>query len=152
VEKEVMEIIKEVKKLNEVLRNSRISELCDKVYCLSRSLSKLAGRMYDAFDILFFKPLIFEAGQEKQVSTLIVQLYACNVKIHEIRVDEGITIVELFNKIFESEDIKKQLLSDIYVALHEIIREIALSADLVRRIEEIERKVEDIRSKIEPDP
>jgi hypothetical protein len=30
--------------------------------------------------------------------------------------------------------------------------ETALDADLVRRIEEIERKVEDIKSKIEPDP
>jgi hypothetical protein len=149
----VTKIVEEVKKLNEVLKNTRISELCSKVYCLSKSLRKLAERDYDAFDILFFKPVIFEAGKEIRTSTLTVQLYSCSKKVYEIKVDESITIAELFNKIFdESKNIEEQLLSEIYATLHELVREIALSADLVKRVEEVERKVEEIRSKIEPDP
>jgi hypothetical protein len=143
-----MEIMEEVRKINEVLRNSRISELCDKIYCLSRSLYKLAERMYDAFDVLFFKPLVFKEGEIIQTNVLVVQLYSCSEKIHEVKVDENTTIAELFNKIFESEEIRKRLLDEMQVVLHEIVREIALSADLVRRIEEIESKVEDIRSKV----
>jgi hypothetical protein len=153
VEKKIMDIIEEVKKINELLRNSRISELCDKIYCLSRSLDKLAERLnYDAFEILFFKPVVFEAGEVKPTSEVVVHLYSCNIKVYEMRVDENTTITELFNKIFTVDEIKERILSKMYAILHEIVREVVLSADLVRRVEEIESKIEEIRRKLEPDP
>ena len=152
LEEKLEEIAKEVEEINKVIGSSKISELCDKLYCLSRSLRKLAeGINYDAFEILFFKPVRIESGELKPTEEVTVHLYSCGVKVYEMRVSEKITIAELFLRIRENEEIRRRLLDEMQIALHEIVRETVLKADLVRRIEEVERKIEEIERKIEPD-
>ena len=152
VKEKIMEIVREVEEISKVIGSSKISELCDKIYCLSRSLDKLAERLnYDAFELLFFKPIRFQNGEIKPTSEVVVHLYSCNTKVYEMRVDENTTIAGLFKKIFESSDIRERILDKMQELLHETIREITLKADLVRRIEEVERKIEEIERKIEPD-
>lgn len=148
-------IVKEIEEINKVLKNTRISELCNRLYCLSKSLKKLElteGFNYDSFELLFFKPVIIEGGEIVPTSEVTVHLYSCGVKVGEIKVSEDTTIAELLLRIRENEEIRRRLLDEMQIVLHEIIREIVLRADLVRRVEEVENKIEDIRRKLEPDP
>jgi hypothetical protein len=142
IEKKIIEIVEELKKLNEILKNQKISELCDVLYCLSKSLYKLADKSYDAFDVIFFK------GRDG----VLVQLYSCSTLVHEVKVSEDITIRELFEKIFSDEQLRKRLLDEMQIYLYRIVREFVIDVDLPRRLEELEREIEDIKRMINRDP
>ena len=134
-------IIEIVKKINEILKSSKISELCNKLYAYAKALDAVINKKHYVFEVQFELISSMYAGSEYRV-----RLYVDSEQIWSISIDTDATIKAMFEKIFTSQEIRNELVNKIYRILAELASEIASKADIVQRIKEIEERL------VEEDP
>jgi predicted house-cleaning noncanonical NTP pyrophosphatase (MazG superfamily) len=130
----VEETISEIERINEVLKDSKIGELCDILDAYGRALRALVEKRPDRFDIMFI------AHADRSYT---VKLFVGNEEISYMSVNGNTTINDMFERIFSSQEIKDKVVTMIHKTLAEIAIEIAEKADLVRRVKEIEEKLKE---------
>jgi 2-hydroxy-3-keto-5-methylthiopentenyl-1-phosphate phosphatase len=131
-------IVETIKKINEALKDTRISELCEKLYAYAKALDAIVNKKHYIFELQFELVGTAYAGME-----YIVRLYVGNEQISSISIDTDATIKAMFEKIFTSQEMRSHIVNTIHKTLAEIAEEIAEKADLVERIKEIEERLEE---------
>jgi glutamate-1-semialdehyde aminotransferase len=131
-------ILDVVKKINEALKDTRISELCEKLNAYAKALDALVNRKNYMFELHFSIVAYTHAGSEYRI-----RLYVDNEHVLTAYVPLGTTIDAMFEKIFTSPNYKEELVDKIHGTLTELAREITSKADIVQRIKEIEKRLEE---------
>jgi hypothetical protein len=131
-------IVEIVKKINEILKSSKISELCGKLEAYSKALEAIMNKRHYMFELHFSITSYAHAPDEYKVN-----LYVDNEHVYTIYVPLNTTIDAMFEKIFTSQEARNELVNKIHKTLAEISEEIADKADLVKRIKEIEERLEE---------
>jgi hypothetical protein len=134
-------IVETIKKINEALKDTRISELCEKLYAYAKALDAIVNKKHYIFELQFELVGTAYAGME-----YIVRLYVGNEQISSISINTGATLKEMFEKIFSSQEIRDYVVGKIYRILAELAEEVANKADVIQRIKEIEERL------VEEDP
>jgi hypothetical protein len=134
-------IVEIVKKINEALKDTRISELCKKLDSYRRALDAIVNKKHYIFELQFELVGTAYAGMEYRV-----RLYVNDEQIWSISIDTDATIKAMFEKIFTSQEMRSHIVNTIHKTLAEIAEEIADKADLVKRVREIEERL------VEEDP
>jgi hypothetical protein len=134
----VEEIRKEVEKINEILRETKIEELCKKLRAYANALDAVINEKHYAFKLHFSITSYSHAGRE-----YAVRLYVDNEYIYTVHVEPGTTIDALFEKVFTSEDVRNDIVKRIHGTLVEVAKEIADKADIIERIRSIEERLEE---------
>jgi hypothetical protein len=132
-------ILETVRKINEALKDTKISELCEKLEAYAKALDAIVNRKHHMFTLHFAK-----IGHNEYK----IGLYADDVYIYTIYVQHDVTIDSLFESIFTNQELRNKLINDIYETLSEIAHEVAERADLVKQIKEIKQRLEEE----DPDP
>ena len=127
------EIKDEIKKINEMLKDSRIADLCDELNAYARTLEAILIKDSDILHLRFHYDL---AGG--YVVYLVVNGYYTG----EVYVENTKSISDLFKTIFESQGLRESLVKNISRILVEVSKEIASKADLVERIKRLEETIE----------
>jgi hypothetical protein len=135
---QVEEIRKEVEKINEILKSSKISELCSKLEAYAEALDAVINEKHYMFKLHFSITSYSHAGREYKI-----QIYVDSEHIYTLYVPLGTSVDALFEKIFTSQEVRNELTNKIHKTLIEIAKEIADKADLVKRIKEIEERLEE---------
>jgi len=132
-------ILETVRKINEVLKDSKIAELCEKLNAYSATLDAIVNRKHHTFTLHFAK-----IGHNEYK----VGLYADDVYIYTIYVQHDVTIDSLFESIFANQELRNKLINDIYETLSEIAHEIADKANIIEQVKRIEERLKEE----DPDP
>jgi hypothetical protein len=136
-EKKILEtstsIIEELKKINEVLKDSRIDDLCSELYAYARTLEAVVTSDTDILHLRFHYNLD---------GTYTVYLIVNEYYTGEVYVENTRSISDLFKTIFGSQELKESLVKKILGVLVEVSKEIASKADLVERVKRLEEVVE----------
>jgi DNA repair exonuclease SbcCD ATPase subunit len=131
-------IVEIVKKINETLKDTRISELCGKLDAYSKALDAVINKKHYMFELHFSTVAYAHAGSEYKI-----RLYVDNEHVFTVYVPLGTTIDAMFEKIFTSQEIKSEIVKKIHDTLAELASEIAEKADIIQRIKEIEERLEE---------
>jgi N-glycosylase/DNA lyase len=131
-------IVETVKKINEALKDTRISELCGKLDAYAKALDAVINKKHYMFKVHFSIVGYAYAGTE-----YAIRLYVDNEHIYTVYVPLGTTIDAMFEKIFTSQEIKSSVVSKIHDTLADLASEIAGKANLVERIKSIEERLEE---------
>ena len=126
-------IVETIKKINETLKDTRISELCEKLKAYAHTLDAITNKKHYWFEVHFSK---LANGEYK------TELYVSGEHIYTVYVKCNTTIDAMFDNVFGSQEIKSEVVERIYKTLAEIADEISSKADLVERIKSIEEKLE----------
>jgi uncharacterized protein YqgV (UPF0045/DUF77 family) len=129
-------IVEVIKKINEALKDSKISELCEKLSAYSKALDALINKKHYMFELHFSIVAYAHAGSEYRIN-----LYVDDEYIHTVYVPLGTTIDAMFEKIFTSQEIRDSVVKKIHDTLVDLAEEIASKADIVKRVEELEELV-----------
>jgi len=130
-------IVELVKKINETLRESKISELCKKLYAYGRALDAIVNKKHYMFELQF---------SVVGYNEYRVQLHVDNEYVGTVYVPLNTTVDAMFEKIFNNQELRERLVSEIYETIAELAEEIASRANLVERVREIEKRL------VEEDP
>jgi hypothetical protein len=136
--KEAISITEIVKKINEVLKDSKIDGLCRKLDSLAKALDAVVNKKHHMFELHFSVTSYTYAGRE-----YAVRLYVDGEYIYTAYAEPNTTIDAMFEKIFTSEEIKSEIVRKIHETLAELASEVASKANLVERIKEIEERLEE---------
>jgi len=131
-------IVEIVKKINEALKDTRISELCKKLDSYRRALDAIVNKKHYIFELQFELVSFTYTGSEYRV-----RLYVDSEPIWSTSIETDATIKAMFEKIFTSQEIISHIVYTIHKTLAEIAEEIADKADLVKRVREIEERLEE---------
>jgi len=129
---QITEVAEVIKKVNEALKDSEIDVLCKRLDAYGKALNAVIKKKHYMFKLHFD---IVTYSEYK------IQLYVDDEYVYTVYVPLGTTIDALFEKVFTSQGIKTELTNKIYDVLSELAREIADKADIVRRVEEIEKRL-----------
>jgi hypothetical protein len=135
---ETTSILETVEKINEALRDTRISELCAKLKAYARALDALVNKKHHWFDLQFVVNVYQYAGSDYRVNISVN-----GELISSITVGRNATVDTVFERIFTSQEVKSEVVDKIYKTLAELVSEIASKANLVERIKEIEKRLEE---------
>ena len=126
-------IIEEIKKLNEVLKNSRITVLTEELEAYARALRAVIVKSTDDLH------LEFHYNQDMNYKIYII---TSGYYIDNLVVSKDTSVASLFNTIFTSRELREALVEKILMTITEISREIAAKANLFERIRRLEEALE----------
>jgi len=136
-EKELVEmakgLIEEVNKINEMLKDSKISELCDEVYVYARAL---------------------EDSLEGKISIFAFRIERGTIHIYDIfRADRPIelwsgllpeastNVIEMLKSLVSSEGFRVEVMKKMLKTINALGAELANKADIVRKVRELEERL-----------
>lgn len=136
-EKELVEmakgLIEEVNKINEMLKDSKISELCDEVYVYARAL---------------------EDSLEGKISIFAFRIEGGTIHIYDIfRADRPIelwsgllpeastNVIEMLKSLVSSEGFRVEVMKKMLKTINALGAELANKADIVRKVRELEERL-----------
>jgi len=132
-------ILETVRKINEVLKDTKVSELCEKLKAYARALDAITNKKHYMFNVHFSKL----ANQEYKV-----QLYVDGEHIYIVYIPHDASVDTMFERIFALQEIRDHVVSKIHDTLVDIAHEIADKANIVQQIKEIEERLREE----DPDP
>jgi len=133
---QAISVIEIVRRINEVLKDSEIAELCRRLDSYATALDAVVNKKYHWFDVQFVLVSTAHAGTD-----FTVRLYVKGEYIYSISVERNTTIEQMFEKVFSSQELKTELTNRIYDILSEIASEIASKANIVQRVKELEERL-----------
>jgi hypothetical protein len=136
--KQAASIVEVVKKINEALKDTRISELCEKLNAYAKALDALVNRKNYMFNLQISIVGYAHAGTE-----YAIRLYVEKEHIYTVYVPLNTTIDAMFEKIFTSQEIKSSVVSKIHDTLADLADEISRKANIVKLVKEIEERLEE---------
>jgi len=125
-------IVETIKKINETLKDTRISELCEKLKAYAHTLDAITNKKHYWFEVHFSK---LANGEYK------IELYVSGEHIYTVYVKSDTAVDAMFESIFAMQEIRDHVVSKIHDTLVDIAHEIADKANLVERIKEIEERL-----------
>jgi hypothetical protein len=137
-EEVVTKILEEIKKINEVLKDEKISELCRELRARAGALEAINKKYPSTFTLRFVR------GGD----VYYADIYVDNVKIAYLQCNSNTTLDKMFEELFSSEEIRASLLHEIHNTLAELAKLVAEKADAYERLKKIEEEL----GELEEDP
>jgi FMN phosphatase YigB (HAD superfamily) len=123
----------EVKKLNEVLKDSRIAVLAEELDAYAGALYSIVTKSTDYIKLEFH----YDQARNYKVYVISKGYY-----IGSLLISESASIRDLFNAIFTSSELREKILTEIFAIISKLASEVAERADLVERVRRLEEIVE----------
>jgi hypothetical protein len=125
-------LVEEVKKINEILRDSKIDELCDEIYVYAGALGdSLEGKISTfAFRI--------EGG-----TIYVYDIFRASgpIELWSARIPESTDIIEMLKNLISSEAFRVAVVEKMLKTISVLGKELATKADIVRKVQELEEKL-----------
>jgi hypothetical protein len=137
-EKEVVEmaksVVEEVKKINEILKDTRISKLCDEISAYAKALERAVHGFIIDFAYRFYGD-----------NVAVYDIFSADrpIELWTGALPSGQDIAAVLRTVVTSDAFKGEVMRKMLLAIAELGKELADKADIVRRVEELEKRLVD---------
>jgi uncharacterized coiled-coil DUF342 family protein len=134
----IQEIKTKLAEINNIIKDTKLADMYDALEILSVALNAVISRDKRPFTLQM-------DYTERSINITVKGLY-----ITSIEISGNTTIQEIYEKIFNSDEIKQRIIEKIYEKISELAETLSWRANIIEKLKYIEQEIAAIETRLDP--